>query len=85
MTRGDFSSIKSEAGGGRVLAVMAFLRSNAAPLYRYRGSQSFKRFCRPSSIAAAYEVLAGTVVTADHAVKTRDGWKRVRDTGVLSA
>jgi hypothetical protein len=30
------------AGGGRVLAVMSFLRSDAAPLYRYQGSETFE-------------------------------------------
>ena len=28
-------------------------------------------------------MLAGAVVTGDHAVKTSDGWQRVRDTGEL--
>ena len=28
-------------------------------------------------------MLAGAVVTGDHAVKTPDGWQRVRDTGEL--
>ena len=40
-TQGDFSAIKSATGGGRILAVMSFLRSNAAPLYRYKGSETF--------------------------------------------
>ena len=30
-----------------------------------------------------HKMPAGTVVTADHAVKTRHGWKRVRDTGAI--
>jgi hypothetical protein len=33
------ATVTSRAGGGRVLAVMSFLRSEAAPLYRYKGTQ----------------------------------------------
>ena len=45
--QGDFSAIKSATGGGRVLAVMSFLRSKAAPLYRYQGLEFYKRYFAP--------------------------------------
>jgi hypothetical protein len=33
---------------------------------------------------SVHKVLTGTIVTADHAVKTNGGWMRVRDTGAVS-
>jgi hypothetical protein len=71
------------AGGGRILAVMSFLRSEAAPLYRYHGSVTLEAV--PCVSCRCSQAIAGAVVTADHAVKTHQGWKRVRDTGALSA
>ena len=66
-------------GGGLVTAVMSFLRSEAAPLYQYQGMMSFN--CSFTHTINFHNPIVGTIVTADHAVKTPEGWKRVRDTG----
>ena len=63
-------------GSGRVLAAMTFLRSAAAQLYNCQGLQQQQLI----KLARFFKVLAGAVVTADHALRTREGWQRVRDT-----